>query len=74
MNTKTYTFTGPYGRRHVELTIDVDLGMGCYVNSYDLRPEVYDRFVALANSGAYVVEILDSDYGVAWLMRRKEAA
>lgn len=31
----------------------------------------YDRLVAIANSGEYSVEILDSAYGVAWSMRRK---
>lgn len=31
----------------------------------------YNRFVQLANSGNYAVEILDSDFGVAWELRRK---
>ena len=41
--------------------------------AYALSPRRYDRLVELANSGQYAVEILDSDWGVAWQMRRKEA-
>lgn len=43
-----------------------------YSTSYEPSRASYDRLAALANSGAYVVEILDSGYGVAWQMRRKE--
>lgn len=39
--------------------------------SYSLSARRYDRLVQLANSGAYRVEILDSDWGIAWQMRRK---
>lgn len=31
----------------------------------------YNRFAALANSGNYIVEIMHSDHGVAWQLRRK---
>jgi hypothetical protein len=39
--------------------------------SYHVDGRRYDRLARLANSGDYAVEILDSDYGVGWTMRRK---
>lgn len=39
-----------------------------------LSPAEYDRFVQVANTGNYAVEILCSDYGLAWEMRRKGGA
>lgn len=39
--------------------------------SYHVSGRRYDRLVRIANSGAVDVEILDSDSGIAWTMRRK---
>lgn len=39
--------------------------------TYHMTQRQYDRFVRLANSGDYHVEIMDSDHGIAWQMYRK---
>lgn len=44
----------------------------CMSNIIQLTPSTYDRFARLANSGNYIVEILDADSGVAWQMRRAD--
>lgn len=67
--TKTYTFRRNPFFHGAALSIEQD---GRYsASTHDLTNASYNRYVALANSGNYSVEILDSDHGVAWLMRRK---
>lgn len=68
---KTYIFEGPHYGWFPELAIEID---GQPHARPTMSESTYDRFVALANSGNYAVEILDSDHGVAWSLRRKAAA
>jgi hypothetical protein len=70
---KTYTFDSESFGWRPELRISVNGRKPTDAERY-LSEATYNRFVRLANSGAYVVEILDHDYGVAWQLRRKEAA
>lgn len=66
---KTYTFRrNPFYRG-----VALELGDGMFAPEIELTDATYNRFVRLANSGNYAVEILDADYGVAWQMQRKAA-
>lgn len=64
---KTYTFSKAGGLHVVISTV------GSGSRTFDLTRRRYDRLVAIANTGKYAIEIMDSDYGVAWAMRRKAA-
>lgn len=66
---RTYTFTESRmgGLRMVVIS---DTGRSRIT---DLSAREYDRFVRIANSGNYAVTLEDSDYGVAWTLRRKSA-
>lgn len=66
-------------KRRPPLTVEVTHRYVTFIRphtstSYEPSRASYDRLVRLANSGAYVVEILDGGYGVGWQMRRKEEA
>lgn len=67
---KTYTFRRWPGDWNTYIVIGV---RGETSGFSSLTPHSYDRFVGLANSGDYAVEIMDSDYGIAWTLRRKPA-
>lgn len=64
---KTYIFNKAGGLHMVVSTV----GGGSRI--VDLTRREYDRFVAVANTGKYAIEIMDSDFGVAWAMRRNAA-
>lgn len=64
---RSYTFSKTAGGSLIVEKVDAN---GRARTEY-VPPRFYDIFVRLANSGNYVVEIMDSDYGVAWTLRRK---
>lgn len=66
---RTYTFmrSGDMGTRLI-VGVPFQRDQTTYLSARQ-----YDRFVRLANSGKYFIEIMDSDFGVAWMMRRQIA-
>lgn len=67
---KTYTFRRWPGSWEPYIIISIRVGTP---TSPRLTLHTYDRFVELANSGRYNVQIMDSDFGVAWSLSRKPA-
>lgn len=69
---RAYTFTSPTYGWIPELTVAAGVRRQDR-QSFTPSRSTYNRFVRLANSGNYAVEILDCDHGVAWQLRRKSA-
>ncbi len=69
--TRHYIFErSTFGRNRPRLTVEIT-GSRRPDLTYECTDATYDRFVRLANSGDYQVEIMDSDHGIAWQMYRK---
>lgn len=67
---KSYTFRrSPWGQHNAYVIVGKRGNAEPVI--YELSDWQYDRFAEIANSGNYAIEIMDSDYGIAWTLRRK---